>query len=213
MFYPLKMQLDQIEQTSIDTLKESFNRLPHTDHLDGQYRLRRYSRIKLSSEESSGYTKLKQQSFNQSEEYNKHQGGMNRAFEDLEDEVVHSLGLLDICDTFLKAGNFHESNEIEIHQMRIITTGQLTPVSPEGVHQDGYDYIAIVGIDRYNIFGGAAQVYKTYGGKPIFECHLQSGEMLIINDKELWHNAIDISRIDESTTGYMDAFILTAKYE
>ena len=138
---------------------------------------------------------------------------MSRAFEDLEDEIVHSLGLLDICDTFLKAGNFHESNEIEIHQMRIITTGQLTPVSPEGVHQDGYDYIAIIGIDRYNIFGGAAQVYKTYGGKPIFECHLQSGEMLIINDKELWHNAIDISRIDESATGYMDAFILTAKYE
>tara|TARA_R100000808_G_C2135435_1_gene143834 strand:- start:616 stop:1278 length:663 start_codon:yes stop_codon:yes gene_type:complete len=208
-----QMRLEKLSQSSIDSVKESFNRLPHTDHLDGQYRLRRYSTIRLNSGNAFSYIKLPQQEFEQSEHYNKHQGGMSRSFEDLEDEVVGSLGMLDMCDRFLEAGAFGESHPIEIHQMRIITTGEKTPVSPEGVHRDGYDFIAIVGVDRHNISGGNAQVHKTYGGKPIFDCPLSVGEILMINDRELWHNATDIYRLDPSKDGYMDAFILTAKYD
>ena len=38
--------------------------------------------------------------------------------------------------------------------MRIITDGSDTSeISPEGAHQDGYDVIAIVGINRKNITG------------------------------------------------------------
>ena len=96
--------------------------------------------------------------------------------------------------------------------MRIITTGEKTPVSPEGVHQDGYDFIAIIGIERYNISGGQAFVHRTYGGKAIFESSLKSGEMLMINDKKLWHNANGIFRMHPDMQGYMDAFILTARH-
>jgi len=207
-----QMRLEQLNQSSIDSVKESFNRLPHTDHLDGKFRLRRYSTVVLNSGNAFAYTKLEQQPFEQSEHYNKHQGGMARSFEDIEDGVVESLGILDMCDRFLEAGAFPDTHPIEIHQMRIITTGEKTPVSPEKVHKDGYDFIAIVGIGRYNISGGNAQVHKTFGGKPIFDCPLSAGEMLMINDRELWHNAADIVRLDPSTEGYMDAFILTARY-
>ena len=103
-------------------------------------------------------------------------------------------------------------HEVEIHQMRVITLDDKTPVSPEGVHQDGYDFIAIIGIERYNISGGQAFVHRTYGGKAIFESSLKSGEMLMINDKKLWHNANGIFRMHPDMQGYMDAFILTARH-
>ena len=211
-----QMRLENISFHAVDSMKDSFNRLPHTSHLDGSYRLRRYSRIRMGEQpeidETCDYIKLSQKPFNQSEDYNKHQGGMSRLFEDIEDDVIVSLGMREMCDKFLKASGFEYDNVIEVHQMRIITTGEKTPVSPEGVHQDGYDFIAIIGIERYNISGGQAFVHRTYGGKAIFETSLKSGEMLMINDKKLWHNANGIFRMHPDMQGYMDAFILTARH-
>ena len=211
-----QMRLENISFHAVDSVKDSFNRLPHTSHLDGSYRLRRYSRIRMGEQpeidQTCDYIKLSQEPFNQSEDYNKHQGGMSRLFEDIEDDVIVSLGMREMCDKFLKASGFEYDNVIEVHQMRIITTGEKTPVSPEGVHQDGYDFIAIIGIERYNISGGQAFVHRTYGGKAIFESSLKSGEMLMINDKKLWHNANGIFRMHPDMQGYMDAFILTARH-
>ena len=211
-----QMRLENISFHAVDSVKDSFNRLPHTSHLDGSYRLRRYSRIRMGEQpeidQTCDYIKLSQEPFNQSEDYNKHQGGMSRLFEDIEDDVIVSLGMREMCDKFLLASGFEYDHVIEVHQMRIITTGEKTPVSPEGVHQDGYDFIAIIGIERYNISGGQAFVHRTHGGKAIFESSLKSGEMLMINDKKLWHNADGIFRMHPDMQGYMDAFILTARH-
>ena len=95
--------------------------------------------------------------------------------------------------------------------MRIITRDELTPVSPEGVHQDGYRFIAIVGINRYNITGGNLLICKTYEGKPVVDFPLDSGEMVMIDDRVMWHNATQIKPVNQDIQGYMDAFILTAK--
>ena len=179
-----KIKLEQISQWGVSTVRDSFNNLPTTDHRDGYYRLRRYSRIKLSDSIHFKYMKLESEAFNQPTHYNKFQGGIDRQFEDI---------------------------EIEIHQMRIVTRDELTPVSPEGVHQDGYRFIAIVGISRYNITGGNLLVCKTYEGKPIVDFPLESGEMIMLDDRAMWHDATQIKPINNSVQGWMDAFILTAR--
>jgi hypothetical protein len=155
--------------------------------------------------------KMESEAFNQSAHYNQFQGGVDRKFEDIEDEVIESGGMLEMCDTFLESSGFSDDHEIEIHQMRIITRDELTPVSPEGVHQDGYRFIAMVGINRHNITGGNLLVCKTYDGKPILDFPLESGEMVMLDDKAMWHNATQIKPINPDIQGYMDAFILTAK--
>jgi hypothetical protein len=155
--------------------------------------------------------KLESEPFNQSGRYNKFQGGVDRKFEDIEDEVFESGGMLEICDTFSTSNGLSDDHEIEIHQMRIITRDELTPVSPEGVHQDGYRFIAMVGINRYNITGGNLLVYKTYEGKPIVDFPLESGEMIMLDDTVMWHNATQIKPVNPDVQGWMDVFILTAK--
>ena len=74
----------------------------------------------------------------------------------------------------------------------------------------GYKYIAIVGINRKNIVGGELLVYKEQTGAPFLGMVMEPGDMMIVNDRTLWHNAKTIRTVDINHEGYMDAFILTA---
>ena len=95
--------------------------------------------------------------------------------------------------------------------MRVVTLYDDTPVSPEGVHRDGYDCIMMLGIERHNVDGGNLLVYKNRDEEQFMSLPLTGGSMVILNDRELWHNAQAIQSHDKSQDGYVDAFILTAR--
>jgi hypothetical protein len=211
------LQLNQLSKDAAKSVSNSFNRLPHTNHKDGKYRLRRYSVVELrttfwDAKEEVVVDHLSHRDFNQSEEFNKHQGGMTRSFEEIEDEVLQSEGMKEICFTFKKENNLIDGQEVDIHQMRVITLEgkTFTHVSPEGIHQDGFDHIAMIGIERSNIEGGDLMAYVSKDSDPFLIHQLQPGEMLMLNDRELWHNATPIKRIT-ATAGYGDWFVLCAK--
>ena len=102
-------------------------------------------------------------------------------------------------------------NIVEVHQMRVITLEDETHVAPEGVHQDGYDAICIASIERHNVKGGHLLVHKKKDSEAILNVALENGELAYINDRELWHNATPISRLDPHKDGHMDLIILTAR--
>ena len=87
------LELTTISKSAVEELRDSFDRLPDTDHKDGKFRLRRYSVIVLrtsfwNAKQEAEIEHLPVKDFTQSEDYNKHQGGMKRSFENL------GLGLL-----------------------------------------------------------------------------------------------------------------------
>ena len=162
------LQLNVLEPEAVQEMSESFDNLPQTDHLDGQYRLRRYSVLKpytgnIVVEDNRGFT--------QSSKYNKFQGDMNRQFEDLEDSLVNTQGFAKMLRIFLKTNKLEGGHRLEIHQLRIIT-GEFpynsVEVSPEGIHQDGYNYIGMVGIKRHNANGGKILVSRGKTVAPFF---------------------------------------------
>ena len=95
--------------------------------------------------------------------------------------------------------------------MRVLAQDGKTLASPEGIHQDGFRRVAIVGINRENITGGELLVYRDKESKEIVEIALENGEIAILDDEKLWHNATPIQSIDKDKPGYMDVFILTTK--
>ena len=202
------LQLDNISDESVESLTSSFNNLPQTEHLDGKYRLRRYSVIQCNG----SCVELGENTFIQSDEYNKFQGNVARSFEPIEPKVIESVGMLEMSCMFKSTCGLPDDQKIEVHQMRIITLDEETPVSPEGVHQDGFDYICIVGIARYNVRGGHLLAYTNQGNEPFMSLALKPGEIAVINDKNLWHNASSIEPII-GKDGYMDAFVLTARVD
>lgn len=226
------LQLNTLTEEFIDDLKPSFDNLPETPHKDGEYRLRRYSAVELLTTFWSTITqtailggcrvevgdaqvevvRLPTRSFEQSKELNSHQGGMSRLFEEIEEDTLQSKGMKEACLAFMRANDLGTGAEVEIHQMRVraLPDTTWTPVAPEGIHQDGFDYIAMLGINRYNIHGGELMVYRDKNFAPFMTYPLQDGEVVMLKDRELWHNATPISRQDEDEAGYGDWFVFCA---
>ena len=209
--YMYRMQLDKMSDHCLESLSGNFDDLPTTNHADGAYRLRRYSRVHMCNE-SMIYKTLDGKQFTQSSSYNNFQGDVTRTFENIIEKVITSYGFWELCSRFLNSCRLPTNNVIEVHQMRVITLDNEneTHVAPEGVHQDGYDSICIASIERHNVKGGHLLVHKEKDSEAILNLALDNGELAYINDRELWHNATPISRLDPLSGGHMDLIILTA---
>jgi len=64
-------------------------------------------------------------------------------------------------------------------------------------------------VSRNNIIGGVSSVYGR-NGAIIFTGIVEPGEMLLIDDAELWHDASPIRRMDDSRPGHRDILIITS---
>ncbi|UIP30173.1 MULTISPECIES: 2OG-Fe dioxygenase family protein [Photobacterium] len=201
-------QLTQLSGQAINELSPSFDHLPKTGHADGEYRLRRYSIVKATA---NGVLHMPPRAFVQSDDINHFQGNVSRTFEPLEDKILFSAGMREMCEVFKRANALSDDQEIEIHQIRIATLEGETQVAPEGVHQDGFNHIAVIGIGRENIEGGEFLVYKNKNELPFLSMALEQGEVAILADDQLWHNARPIKAVKKDKKGYMDLFVLTAR--
>ncbi|UXI04449.1 2OG-Fe dioxygenase family protein [Photobacterium sp. TY1-4] len=202
------LQLAQLSGKAVSDLSSSFNFLPKTGHADGEYRLRRYSIVKLNQ----GLVEhLPARPFVQSDDINTFQGNVSRSFEPLEEAIVSSDGMREMCEVFKSANGLVDEQEIEIHQIRISAIDEETQVAPEGVHQDGFDHLAVIGIGRHNIEGGEFLVYKDKTELPFLSMALAEGEVALLDDSQLWHNARPIKAVKKDEQGYLDLFVLTAK--
>ena len=211
------LQLNTLTKEFVDDLKASFNNLPETSHKDGKYRLRRYSVVELRTTFWNAITEveitqLPPRSFKQNKKLNSHQGGMSRLFEEIEEETLQSKGMKEACLTFMQDNALGSGAEVEIHQMRVRTLPDTTwtHVSPEGIHRDGFDHIAMMGVNRHNIHGGELMVYVNKNFEPFITYPLGDAEIIMLRDRELWHNATPISRQDEDEVGYGDWFVFCA---
>ena len=66
--------------------------------------------------------------------------------------------------------------------MRVVSLLDETPVAPEGVHQDGFDYIALIGIARNNIVWGRLCCIKIIMKSRLFRKVLDDGDVAILDD-------------------------------
>ena len=212
------LQITKIDPESLDEIKGSFNDLPTTDHADGAYRLRKYSKVRtfweshwLPSLDDLEITPLDISDFSQSEKYNKHQGGKARKFVNIEPSVLSSPAMREMIGIFLAPLDKSVKYEFDIHQMRVKCKGGATQLSPEGWHQDGYDRIAIKGVARHNIIGAEALLSTHKTDAPFLQATLDAGTMLIIDDNYLWHNGRSIQPIDDTLPAWMDLLVFTLK--
>ena len=84
----------------------------------------------------------------------------------------------------------------------------MTDLIPEGIHQDGFNMIAICCISRKNITGGISHIYDK-NKNIIYNKQLEEGEMIIINDIKNYHDVTNIKLLDKEDIGYRDIIVLT----
>ena len=207
------IRFDQLDDSFVKELQPSFNDLPETDHKDGKYRLRKYTLVELTDYVTEtldlSYIELEVDTFNQSSQYNKHQGDIDRKFEPISKDVLFSSAMLKVLQNFSMVGGLDVGDKIHIHQIRIITSDDGAEVSPEGVHQDGYEFVGFIGINRHNVTGGELMLYHQRDEEPFIKLPMPNGTMITIKDDELWHNGSPIQPKYNDSKGYLDLFVLT----
>ena len=93
--------------------------------------------------------------------------------------------------------------DVTVHHTKIQTNSNLgyASNSPEGIHQDGMDYIvsALV-INRKNVMGGSSIIYGSDKKTKLFNVELQPGQGILQPDlnTDLWHTVTPIRSIDNT---------------
>ena len=112
--------------------------------------------------------------------------------------------------------------DVGVHLIRIAADVSASDmrgqVVPEGMHQDGFEYVGLGCVGRENVadgwttriyLGGRGRSRPTPGTKPVFAHAVEPGEMIFMDDARMWHDADDLAQEDESRPGWMDFIVVT----
>ncbi|MFZ9035801.1 MAG: 2OG-Fe dioxygenase family protein [Francisellaceae bacterium] len=155
------------------------------------YRFRAYSTGLIVSASASLNEEV--EAFNQSYLLNHYQGGIDRKFPALEQKIAQY-----VIDEMMMKTLYPELPEADykfgIHQIRIITTDEIMgKPAPEGIHQDGFDYVAVGCVAVHNITGGNSILVKnTQRDELCFDEILRPEEVVIFDDRHFAHYASPI---------------------
>lgn len=100
---------------------------------------------------------------------------------------------------------------VNCHLIRTHAKGEIAGVPvPEGIHQDGVNFLVMGSVSRHNIEGGVSYVYEAADEQPIFETILNPGEAIIIDDVQLFHMASSI--MATKSEGHRDMILMGFHY-
>ncbi|KAJ8605387.1 hypothetical protein CTAYLR_002403 [Chrysophaeum taylorii] len=176
---------------------------------DAYYESERYRRYGVVSRTEEGWSLVRAGRFVQSSAYNKYLGDKIRAYAPLRAQDVASPEFQALLDRFA-ASVAHATPEVHVHQIRVCCDASSTNLVPEGVHQDGYDSVAIACIDRHAVQGAVTSLRKARDADPHFVFELPPGNMIVFDDRRLWHDVSPMLAAPGATKGYRDIYALLA---
>jgi hypothetical protein len=195
---------------SVGVFDKLFEDMPYDPYVKGNFRKRRYSSLKLNDENEIEI--LPHKTFLQKSDVNKLLGDVEREYEELDEQLVKHKDFFNLLVGFIESTGINpHTTEIGVHQMRIHSSIYIKgSPAPEGRHKDGFDFVGIYCANRHLVSGGISKLYineKT--SKSLLSKMLKPNEMLVVNDKEVFHDATEL----QPTTvdlGYRDVFVFTA---
>lgn len=205
--YAFLFTLRKVNSINVEGFKPFFRNLPIDPYIKGNYRSRRLSRFIVAEDK---LIKLPHGYLFQSKDYNPLLGDIKREFAELEDALIELDIFRNLVLAFHDSCKLHPEAEIGVHQIRTICSpDNLGNPAPEGIHQDGTDFIGIFAVDRDNIQGGETHLYAAKKEKPVFSKILNSGELLLVNDHDFFHFTTPI-KPEIPAQGSRDVFVLTS---
>ena len=198
--------------TSVDigAFEKYFEDMPYDPYVKGNFRMRRFSSIK--KDDLGNWKILPHKTFTQTADVNDLLGDVVREYEEIDEKLIKSKQFEHIVKGFVNLSGINPYiTEMGIHQMRILCSEYIKgEPAPEGRHQDGFDYVGIFCARRVKVTGGVSELFLNKDDtKPILKKTLRQNELLVVNDREVFHNATKLSQVDLEL-GYRDVFFFTA---
>jgi hypothetical protein len=180
----------------------------------GRYRKRRHAAFRA---DPGGITRKPHQPHYQSRDYNALNGGIARWFEPVAPEVAStsSFGaIMEFCNDLFSALTPVPAWHVEVHQFRIeARPGEAGKPTPEGMHQDGVDWVLVLMIDRVNIAEGETSIHgldrRLLGSFTLRE----TLDAALVDDHRVFHGVTPVRALDPALPAHRDVLVVTFRGE
>ena len=180
----------------------------------GRYRKRRHAVFHVTT---AGMLRKPPQPHYQSRDYNALNGGIARWFDPVLPEVADGPAfgaIVRLCTRLFDGLTPAPAWHVEAHQFRIeARPGQAGQPTPEGMHQDGVDWVLVLMIGRENIASGTTTIHglnRTLLGSFTLEAPMDAA---LLDDHRVFHGVTAVQPLDGALPAYRDVLVLTWRRE
>jgi hypothetical protein len=180
----------------------------------GRYRKRRHAAFRA---DPGGVTRKPHQPHYQSRDYNTLNGGIARWFEPVADSTAATASfrsILGLCNELFTHLTPVPAWHVEAHQFRIeARSGEAGKPTPEGVHQDGVDWVLVLMVGRVNIAEGQTSIHgldKRLLGSFTLRDPLDSA---LLDDHVVFHGVTPVRPRDLARPAHRDVLVVTFRRE
>lgn len=197
------------EAVDLAALRPFFDHLPVDHYVEGDFRRRRLSRFRGPA---SALEHLPHETFVQSGYLNQLLGNIRREYEELDEALIASASFTAFIAGIQGFFGFDPATTVlGVHQIRITCSAeQQGEPAPEGIHQDGFDFITICCVAREGVVGARTEFYRDPEGDAIFSRELQTGEVAYCDDRAIYHYTTPVHPAGDAP-GHRDVFVVTAR--
>jgi hypothetical protein len=180
----------------------------------GRYRRRRHATFDVTPDQ---ITRRPHQPHYQTTDFNKLNGGVERWFEPVTDEIAaHPLmqTVLGTCRELFDALTPVDRRPpfwfVEVHQFRIEASaaGAGLP-TPEGAHRDGVDWVLVMLLSRENIASGVTTIsgldHRELGSFTLMEPF----DSAIVDDSRVFHGVTAVEPLNPERPAHRDVLVVT----
>ena len=200
----------QTPQGVADELQPYFDNLDMDIYIDSKHRFRSYARFQF---ENDKIVRLPHSKFVQSSDVNRVLGDVERDFPKMEQRLVETEQFQRLLKSFIeRTGSDKDHAVVDVHQLRVTCDSDATSSpAPEGIHQDGFNFVGIFCVRRKNISGGATQIFKSQVEQhPHLNTILEENQFVILNDSRYFHHISETLSSEPGQKGVRDVFVFTA---
>ena len=180
----------------------------------GRYRKRRHAAFAISA---AGIMRKPDQPHYQSRDYNALNGGIARWFDPIAAAAADSAAfqaILRACYTLFDGLTPAPGWHVEAHQFRIeARLGQSGQPTPEGMHQDGVDWVLVLMIGRVNIASGTTSIHgldRTLLGSFTLEAPMDAA---LVDDHRVFHGVTPVQPLNPAQPAHRDVLVVTFRRE
>lgn len=181
--------------TASTELLDTYDDLPVDEYMGGGTRYKRFSQFRLSWSDEAGWTLavLPHRDYTTFTKFNPVAGGIRRVYQPLKADFTDYVRVA--AEAFPLDRS--EDWQINVHQNRTRATADKPgPLTPEGVHHDGHEFVLIAVLRRVNVAGAETRLWEPGAEAPFWTGLLEAGEAVLLDDRAIAHDVTDVRSAD-----------------
>ena len=180
----------------------------------GRYRKRRHAAFRAAP---GGITRKPNQPHYQSRDFNALNGGIARWFEPMLDGAAGTAAfqsILKFCNELFTGLTPVPAWHVEAHQFRIEARPDAAGrPTPEGMHQDGVDWVLVLMVDRENIAEGETSIHGLDKGLLGSFTLREPLDSALVDDHRVFHGVTPVRALDPAKPAHRDVLVVTFRQE